>query len=325
MKTIILLGTIAIFFMMALPAMATDVILPHRVIDSKTSQVMDFEGLLAQCAQARVVILGENHDDPNTHLAELAMLQGLFRQKGDVILSMEMFERDTQEVLSKYVAGEVTESDLMAWGHPWPNYETDYKPLIEFAKEHKLAVVAANIPRPLAKRVSSEGYANTVFSDEEKPWVAESFDAPHDAYWDSWKALMTMPQMMGMGGMTEETIELFYQAQVIKDETMAESIARASEKSPDATVFHVTGAGHVADYLGTYPRVLRRLPGIDEISIIIIPVDDLLAPVPDDVSKADYYILVQAPPPVDESTMPPMPPMPPMPMPPASGTMPPKQ
>jgi uncharacterized iron-regulated protein len=324
MKAIILSGTIAVFLIMALPVMANDVILPHRVIDSKSSQVLDFEGLLARCAQARVVVLGENHDDPNTHLAELAMLQGLFRKKSDVILSMEMFERDTQEVLSKYVAGEVTESDLLTWGHTWGNYETDYKPLVEFAKENKLAVVAANIPRPLAKRVSAQGYAATKFSEDERPWVAESFDAPHDKYWDAWKALMTMPGMMGMGGMTEDTIELFYQAQVIKDETMAESIVRAAEKSPDSTVFHVTGTGHIADYLGTYPRVLKRLPGINEISIICLPVDDLLAPLPDDVLKADYYILVQAPPPQDKAAMPQMPPMP-MPMPPASGTKPPPQ
>lgn len=305
--------TIIILLAWTVPAFADTVIIPHRVIDARTRTVIDFEGLLARCARARIVTLGENHDDPATHRIELAMLEGLHRHHEDLIFSMEMFERDMQDVLDQYLSGELMEHEFIAAGRPWGNYESDYRPLVEFCRENDLPVIASNIPRPLAGQVAQAGYDFADFSDEELPFVAETFEAPEDAYWEAFRETMLMP---GMGGMdvSEENIRLYYEAQVIKDETMAESVSRAARENPDAIVYHIAGAFHLADYLGTYPRIRRNLPGADIVSILVIPVDDLLAAPPEDISKADYWILVEAPEmPEMEGTeeMPVMPPMPP--------------
>jgi len=306
----------AIFLLLAwtFPVMADTVIIPHRVIDTRTRTVIDFEGLLARCADARVVTLGENHDDPATHQIELAMLEGLHRHHPDLVFSMEMFERDVQDVLDQYLSGDLMEHEFIAASRPWGNYETDYRPLVEFCRERELPVVASNIPRPLAGQVAQAGYEFADFSDEELPFIAETFEAPEDGYWEAFRDTMMMPGMEAMG-ISEDTIKLYYQAQVIKDETMAESVSRAAEANPEALVYHIAGAFHLGDYHGTYPRITRNLPGADVVSIVVVPVDDLLGPLPDDAFKADYWILVEAPEMPDMEEMEEMPVMPPMPPP----------
>jgi len=292
--------------------------MPHRIIDTRTESVVDFEGFLARCSDARVVALGEQHDDPATHVFELAVLQGLQRRRGDVVLSLEMFERDVQSVLDRYLAGEITEDEFLATSRPWGNYPTDYRPMVEFAREHNVPVVAANVPRPLAALVARQGMESTQFDEEERAWISPIFEAPQDAYWDAFIQTMQMPGMNEMG-VNEASLKLYYEAQVLKDEAMAYSVSSAAENFPSATVFHVTGAFHIADYLGTYPRIRRELPGADTVSILVLPVDDLLAPIPSDAPKADYIVLVLAPPSeaqpgtTETPQMPPMPPMPGMP------------
>jgi len=306
MKKTVFLAAITLILCLTLPAVADTVILPHRVIDTRTMTVIDFEGLLARCSEARVVTLGENHDDPATHMIELAVLEGLLRVHGDVVFSMEMFERDVQDVLDSYLAGEITEEEFLADSRPWGNYATDYRPSVEFARDHGIPVIASNVPRYLAGQVAQSGFANADFPDEAAGLYATTFEAPEDGYWEAFAATMMMPGMEAMG-VTVETIRLYYEAQVIKDETMAESVTMAAEADPDAVVYHIAGAFHLADYLGTFSRIRRNMPAADCVSILVVPVDDLLAPLPEDTSMADYWILVIAP---EEETgeMPPMPP-----------------
>ena len=295
MKRTVLFSTAVACLAWVVPAFAGSVILPHRVIDCRTRTVIDFEGLLARCSRADVVALGENHDDPATHLVELALLEGLNRHNRNVVLSMEMFERDVQEYLDRYLEGEMTEDEFLGISRPWENYETDYRPLVEFARNNSLPVVASNVPRRLAGQVARGGIEGTEFAEDDLGWVSSVFEAPEDAYWEAFAATMHMPGMERMA-VTEENIRWYYEAQVLKDETMAESIARAATASPGALVYHLTGSFHVQDYLGTFSRVRRDLPEADCVSILAIPVDELLSVPPQDTPSADYWILVLAPP-----------------------------
>ena len=300
MKTkLIILTTLSFIAILTMStfANADTVILPHRVIDARTHTVIDFEGLLARCSEAQVVTLGEQHDDPGTHAIELAILEGLHRYHPYVILSMEMFERDVQEVLDDYLAGNITEEEFLANSRPWGNYDTDYRPMIEFALTNQLQVVAANIPRTLASRVGQMGLDMSIFEDDELPPPDVVFEAPKDAYFEIFSEIMNMMGVAHGAGMpmTDEMIWGMYQAQVFKDETMAASVSVASRTNPGSIVYHVAGAFHLAGYMGTFPRIKRNLPGVDAVSILAYPVDDLMV-IPDDLDKADYWILVQAPP-----------------------------
>src|SRR5262245_34401018 len=88
---------------------ATGAYVPERVFDTHTKGFSDFEVMLADLARADAVFVGEQHDDPNTHRLELAVVEGLTRRGVPVVVAMEMFERDVQPVIDQYVAGAITE------------------------------------------------------------------------------------------------------------------------------------------------------------------------------------------------------------------------
>ena len=229
----------------------------HRVARGKS--FTDFEAMLRDVARADVVHLGEQHDDRGTHALQLAVLEGLARRGVPVVLSLEMFERDVQALLDGYLAGTVSESAFVAASRPWNNYDADYRPLVEFAKAKGWPVVASNIPRPLASAVSRGGLA--VFDTLDvttRGWTAaENACATDTKYGRKFTSLMGGAGAHG-GAMPAESMARFYAAQCVKDEAMAESIARALDAHPDAVVVHAAGSFHVEEGLGTVERVTRR-------------------------------------------------------------------
>src|SRR5262245_34162431 len=131
--------------------------IPQRVFDTRKQSFTDFESMLVDLAHADVVLVGEQHDDANTHRLEAAILAGLLRRHVPVTVSLEMFERDVQPTLDAYLAGSITEEDFLKGSRPWPRYTTDYRALVELAKAHNWPVVAANVPRKYAAAVAKEG------------------------------------------------------------------------------------------------------------------------------------------------------------------------
>ena len=139
------------------PVVSSSSYVPQRVFDTRQKAFSDFESMLADLARADVVFVGEQHDDPNTHRLELAVVEGLTRRGVPVVVAIEMFERDVQSQVEGYAAGRSTEEQFLKDSRPWPRYATDYRPLIEFAKTHHLPVVASNVPRRIASDVSKNG------------------------------------------------------------------------------------------------------------------------------------------------------------------------
>src|SRR3954466_12802479 len=102
---------------------------PERVYDTHRSRFGDFESMLAELAGADVVIVGEQHNDPNTHQLEAAILEGLKRRRVPVQLSLEMCERDVQPAVDAYLNGTSPEAQFLEKSRPWPRYATDYRAL----------------------------------------------------------------------------------------------------------------------------------------------------------------------------------------------------
>ena len=257
----------------------------------------DFEMMAADLARADVVLIGEQHDDPNTHRLELAVLEALARRHVPVTLSLEMFERDVQASVDSYISGASSEDDFLKNSRPWPRYATDYRPLVEFARSQRWPVVAANVPRRIAAELAKSGkQAVDSLSTADRSLAAADLQCPHDTYFDRFA------EQMGTGGhqsgssstAADATTERYYWAQCIKDETMAESIAAAFEKQggKPGVVVHVTGSFH-SDYGdGTGERIRRRLAGRRVAIVTMQPVEtlDSLAPAQGDQKRADYLV-----------------------------------
>ena len=275
------------------------VYVPERVYDTRRGAFSDFEVMLADVAAADVVLVGEQHDDPNTHRLEAAILQGLSRRGTAATVSLEMFERDVQGAVDAYLASRTDEPAFLAASRPWPRYATDYKPLVDLAIASRWPVVAANVPRKYASMVAKAGLsALESLPPAERAHIAREIQCPLDGYFDRFAETMNSHPMPGADKQPEAerraTSERYYFAQCIKDETMAESIGSAVESRagrPGAVV-HYNGAFHTDFGAGVAERVRRRLPSKRVVVISILPVENLdnLAPQGDDLKRADYLI-----------------------------------
>jgi uncharacterized iron-regulated protein len=303
---------------------------PHMssgyIYKSGDKRFSDFEAMLAELARTDVVFVGEQHNDPATHRVERAILEGLGRRRGNIVVAMEMFERDTQTSLDDYLAGRSSEEDFLKTSRPWPNYATDYRPLVEFARVHGWKVIASNVPRPIAAQVSREGLdAARSGSEAERKLVAAEFSCPMDDYFKRFSEAMgnghpTARQNEGDEQQADkkeeeerrEVLGRYYYAQCVKDETMAESIANAlkpqpnaQESGPDAAqirplVVHFNGAFHSDYRLGTASRAVRRLPKSNVKVISVVPVENLDAINADEYRKRGDYIVFTLKPPVSQ-------------------------
>jgi uncharacterized iron-regulated protein len=277
---------------------------PVRVFDSVRGTVSDFEAMLADIARADVVFVGEQHDDRNTHRLELAVLEGVARRRPDAIVAMEMFERDVQEPLDHFLMGHTGEEEFLKVGRPWPRYATDYKPLVDFAIAKNWPVVASNVPRSLASEVSKGGLDVLASkSAEEHQWFARDLQCPlDDDYFKRFGEAMgdhpASPSATDAAAVAtaRQTLERFYFAQCLKDETMGESVALAYSaggaggKSP--LVVHFNGAFHSDFGEGTAERARRRLPGKRVVVVTMLPVANLdtIAPDGKERTRADYLV-----------------------------------
>ncbi len=273
---------------------------PERVFDTRTGAFSDFELMLADLAKADVVLVGEQHDDPNTHRLEAALLEGLLRRRASVVVSLEMFERDVQPALDGYLAGRSSEAEFLKASRPWPRYATDYRSLIELAKAHSWAVIAANVPRRYASEIARAGLEPLAsLAANERAFIAADLQCPKDAYFDRFVASMgEHPPGNGAGtpdaAAQKATVERYYQSQCAKDETMAESIAASFARRAGAAgpIVHVTGAFHSDFGTGTAERVRRRLPAETVAIVTMMPQATLdgVTPSADDLKRADYLV-----------------------------------
>ncbi|MDM4767872.1 ChaN family lipoprotein [Pelomonas sp. SE-A7] len=235
-------------------------------------RLIDADELARRLAGYDVVFFGEHHRHPGVHLQQQRLLRALQAIHPAWILSMEQFERDVQGVVDDYLAGKVGENALVENGRAWDNYRPSYRPLLQFAKDHGLPVVAAEAPTWAISCIGQQGTeVMEKFTPEERSWVARELDLGPGAYRDKYMRFQAGAATHGGGAAMSDAAKLraerSYAAQVARDETMAEAIAAAIKARPGHKVLHLDGNFHSAAFLGTVERLKRRLP---ELKIAVI-------------------------------------------------------
>ncbi|HEX6040712.1 ChaN family lipoprotein [Longimicrobium sp.] len=272
-----------------------------RVWDAGARAWVGVGAMADALARYDVVFVGEQHDDPATHRFEAVLLDSVGQRAGHVLLSLEMFERDVQPLLDDHAIGRVTDSVFLARSRPWPNYAGDYRPLVRAAAARRWPIVAANVPRPLASAVSRGGWAalDTLPDPHRRWYAAQRQCAPEGEYFRRFgEAMGGAPSHGGQADTAAASAMLvrFYQAQCLKDETMAESIDRARQAWPGWKVIHYNGAFHSDHRLGTVERLARRLPSARIAVVAVVPVPDVTAADPaEHAGRGDYLVFVPAP------------------------------
>ncbi|MDC5848092.1 ChaN family lipoprotein [Vibrio europaeus] len=245
-------------------------------------QLISIDSLPEPLKTADVILVGEWHTHAGVHRFQVDLLKQLVSQGKDVALSMEQFSRDKQSVVDSYLASEIGEQVLIKQGAAWPNYESDYRPLVEFAKANQLDVIAANAPKPIVRCLGRQGvgYLDKLASSERQQ-LAATIDTSNSAYKEKFMASMHH-------GKPEQT-ERQFAAQVTWDETMAESIVNYLASNPSKQVIHIAGKFHTEQGFGTKASILKRNPNLNV--VVITPTD-----LPVELEGQDYPLEVLAPP-----------------------------
>lgn len=228
---------------------------------------------------AAVVYLGEHHDSEADHQAQLEIIQALHAHNPKVAIAMEMFQRPFQSVLDQYIAGKISEAELIAqteyekrWGFPWELYA----PILRFAREKKIPVLAINAPNEVVRQVSSQGLDSLTAEDYRYIPPRAELDLTNVNYRSLMESAFT-----GIELHQGFNLDNFFAAQIVWDETMAQAIATFRRQHPDTQVITLAGEGHVIYGYGIPDRVKRRL-GIELQQQIV-----LLNPTPEQTINND--------------------------------------
>ena len=169
---------------------------PAYLIFDKSGKRVKYEKMMNSLEEADIIFFGELHTDPIAHWLQIEMTKELYNRKKDaLILGAEMFEADNQLILSEYLEGKYAADKFEAEMRLWGNYQTDYKPLVEFAKENQVPFIATNIPRRYASMVFRGGFeALDALSNEAKSYVAP-LPIRYDPEVKCYKDMLSMPEM----------------------------------------------------------------------------------------------------------------------------------
>lgn len=229
-----------------------------RVFDSKGNPTT-IDQIVAAIGDNEAIFLGEQHDDAVGHAVQAEIFRrAVAKYSGErrVALSLEMFERDVQIVLDEYLNSLITEPQFLASSRPWANYKTDYRPLVELAKEKHLSVIAANAPRRYVNMVSRNGReALNSLTKDAKAWIAPiPYGEPSETYSKKFKALMGPSPEAQMG------IDKILASQSLWDATMSNSVAKFLKDNKRSLVIQLNGSFHTESRLGTVEHLLKYRP-----------------------------------------------------------------
>ncbi|MDD3875024.1 MAG: ChaN family lipoprotein [Bacteroidales bacterium] len=284
MKKILLTITVA-FFSISLVFTQEK---PSYILYNKDGEATTFSLLIESAIRNNIVLFGELHNNPISHWLQYELTKEIYERIGNrLVLGAEMFEADNQIILNEYLKGLIAIRNFQADARLWDNFETDYKPLLDFAKEKNLSFIASNIPRRYASIVNNSGFEGLdVLSNEAKRYIA-----PLPVRYDP--NLPGYQKMLNMGGMQgRQTNENFPKAQAIKDATMAYFIVQ--NLISESIFLHFHGAFHSDFYDGIYWYLKQSNSNINILTISTVEQDNISSLDEEHLGRADFIICVPA-------------------------------
>ena len=256
------------------------------VIYNAKGKTVDFSKLLKEASEADVILFGEQHNNPICHWLQLELTKSLYDLKKDkLILGAEMFEADNSLLIDEYLSGKIKQKNFEDEAKLWPNYKTDYKPLLEFARDSSLRFIATNIPRRYAAVVNKEGFEGLEsLAAEAKNYIAP-LPIAYDPELPGYKGMIEM--MGGIGGHVTENLP---KAQAAKDATMAYFISINAKQG--TTFLHFQGTYHSDNFEGINWYLKRLKP---ELKILTISSNEQENPdtlEKENEGKADFIIVI---------------------------------
>lgn len=248
--------SLALVFVMTISNMLFAQDKPAYKLYSEKGKEVKYSKMVKDLADADMIFFGEYHTNPISHWMQIELAKSLHEIKGEQLyFGAEMFENGNQLVMDEYLAGFYPEKKMLKEvTQLWENYQTDYKPLVEFAKENKLRFIATNIPRRYASMIYKHGMgAFDMLSPEAKAMIG-----PLQEYYD---ATVYEDMKANMGGHIPPTMDNIQMSQASKDATMAKF---SVESFNEGNIFlHLDGSYHSNNHRGIVWWVNKIKPGLN--------------------------------------------------------------
>jgi len=253
---------------------------PYQLFDKK-GKATTYKKLVKTAGDAEVVFFGEHHDNSVIHWLELEITKDLAETKS-LVLGAEMIEADNQKQLDQYLKGEINQKVFDSTARLWNNHKTDYKPLVDFAKEKHFPFIATNVPRRYASKVYKGGFESLDgLSAEEKTWIAP-LPIAYDATLPGYVKMLEMSG--GHGG------DNLPKAQAVKDATMGYFIAK--NLKPNTVFVHYNGTYHSDNYEGINWYLKKAKPGVKIVTIAAVSQKDVSKLEKEHLNLADFILVV---------------------------------
>lgn len=282
-----MLRLIYFFFFIGIQTFLAQDLPAYQLYDSRARKV-SFEKMKVAAQKSELVLFGEFHDNPIAHWLQLELTQSMYKKHGNNLqLGFEMFEQDQQAILATYLNGEISTEQFKDTIRLWPNYHTDYAPLVEFAKEKGLSCVASNIQRKYASLLFKKGRVALDTLSETVKSQMTPLDFALDTTLSQYQAIKQMGVHTG-SGMAWRMAE----AQAIKDATMAHFILHNPWRTARTVHLHFNGAYHSDFYQGIMWYVQQEKPQIKILTISTVSQEELKKLDKEHRGRADYIICV---------------------------------
>jgi len=274
-----------IFFVIIATSFAFTSDKPAYLLYDNTGKTISYEDMINKLKTADIVFFGELHNNAIAHWIELEITKNLFAvKKENLVMGAEMFEADNQLIMDEYFKGQMKQKTFEEEMRLWPNYPTDYKPLLEFAKTNKLPFIATNIPRRYAAIVAKKGFDGlNDLSPEAKKYIAPlpiNYDENIDCYKD----------MMNMKGMPAHITANLPKAQASKDATMAHFILQNWKSGK--LFLHYNGSYHSDRHQGIVWHLMTQNPKLKVLTVTTVSQEDI-SKISDETKKlADFIVVV---------------------------------
>lgn len=286
MKNIIITGILVLLFVNFTIAQSK---LAYQLFKND-GKIANYEEMINDLVKSDMVFFGEYHTNPISHWMQLEMSKSFYKiKKEKLFFGAEMFENGNQLVLDEYLNGLYPEKKMLPEiTQLWSNYKTDYKPLVDFAKENKLRFIATNIPRRYASMINKMGIdALKKLSSEALQMIGPDLETYFDP---TIKAYAEMAD--NMGEHVPPNMLNIQTAQAAKDATMA--YFSLKNFSQGDFLFHFEGSYHSNYSQGIIWWINKIQPGLTIKSVTTLTHSEWVELTDEEKNTIANYIIVVA-------------------------------
>jgi uncharacterized iron-regulated protein len=224
----------------------------------------DFDDVINELLRKRVIYIGESHDQISHHLTQLEIIKRIHAEEPNIAIGMEFFQQPFQQYMEEFIKGDIDEREFLNKTEFFTRWRIDYRhyrPIILFAREHSIPLVALDVLEEIQRKVGKSGIDS--LNSQEKKHLPDDIDRSNKKYREFLLSIYNRHPTTD-----SQVFDNFIDVQLMRDEAMAQATADFMDKHPDKRMIVLAGGGHLVYGYGIPQRVTRRLVKADSAIVL---------------------------------------------------------